>query len=345
MTDDDGGTALLDQFAERRTLTKIAVGFVIAAILLYLLGVVAGWSEIIATLRGARLRWLALACLSTVLGLVAWGKAWHVVLAVIGIEVPFRRLVVTYFAATFANYVTPFGQAGGEPFIAYVLSQDTGASYEDSLASVVTADLLNLLPFFNFAAVGLAVLVLRAQLPDTVRPLAFGLTALAVAIPAVAYVGWNYRDAVEAGVLRLLGPVASRTERLSIEGVRNRIERFYGSLEVLAAEPRELLYGLVFSYVGWVLFALPLYFAALTIGREIDPFLVLFIVPASTIAGVLPTPGGTGGVEAVLVLLLGPLVGLAPPAAAAMALVYRVASYWFAIVVGGLGSLYVIARA
>ena len=287
----------------------------------------------------------ALACLSTLLGLVAWGKAWQVVLAVIGIEVRFRRLVVTYFAATFANYVTPFGQAGGEPFIAYVLSQDTGASYEDSLASVVTADLLNLLPFFNFAAVGLAVLALRAQLPSAVRPLAIGLTALAVAVPVLVYAGWNYRDAVEAAVLRLLGPIARRTDRLSVGGARDRIERFYGSLEVIAAEPRELLYALVFSYVGWVLFALPLYFAALTIGREIDLLLVLFIVPASTIAGVLPTPGGTGGVEAVLVLLLGPLVGLTAPAAAAMALVYRVASYWFAIVVGGIGSLYVVARA
>jgi uncharacterized protein (TIRG00374 family) len=345
MTDDGGGTAILDQFAERRALTKIVAGFAVAAILLYLLGVVAGWNEIFATLRDARPRWLALACLSTFLGLIAWGKAWQVVLGVIGIDVRFRHLVVTYLAATFANYVTPFGQAGGEPFIAYVLSQDTGASYEDSLASVVTADLLNLLPFFNFAAVGLAVLVWRARLPGAVRPLAYGLTALALAIPVLAYVGWNHRKGVEAGVLRLLSPIARRTERLSIEGVRDRIERFYGSLEVLAAEPRELLYALVFSYAGWVLFALPLYCAALAIGREIDPLLVLFIVPASTIAGLLPTPGGTGGVEAVLVLLLGPLVGLAAPAAAAMALIYRVASYWFAIVAGGIGSLYVIVRA
>jgi uncharacterized protein (TIRG00374 family) len=345
MSDDDGETAILDQFAERRTLTKTVAGFVVAAILLYLLGVVAGWGEILATLRDAQPRWVALACLSTLLGLVAWGKAWQVVLAVIGIDVRFRRLVVTYFAATFANYITPFGQAGGEPFIAYVLSQDTGASYEDSLASVVTADLLNLLPFFNFAAVGLAVLAWRAQLPDAIRPLAFGLTGLAVAIPVLAYVGWTHREGVEAGVLRLLAPVARRTDRLSIEGARGRVEGFYASLEVLAAEPRELAYALVFSYAGWVLFALPLYFAGLTIGREIDPLLVLFIVPASTIAGLLPTPGGTGGVEAVLVLLLGPLVGLAAPAAAAMALVYRVASYWFAIVVGGIGSLYVIARA
>ncbi|MFB6295354.1 MAG: YbhN family protein [Halobacteriales archaeon] len=345
MTDGDGGGAVFEEFGDPRTLAKIAVGFVVAGILLYLLGFVAGWDEIVDALRGARYRWLAVAGLSTLLGLVAWAKAWQVVIRVIGIEVPFRRLVVTYFAATFANYVTPFGQAGGEPFIAYVLSADTGASYEDSLASVVTADLLNLLPFFNFAALGLAVLLWRARLPDAVRPLAFGLTALAVAVPVLAYVGWNHRDGVEAGVLWVLSPFARHTKRFSVTGVRERIDRFYAALEVLADEPRELLYALVFSYTGWVFFALPLYLSALAIDVWIDPLLVLFIVPASTIAGLTPTPGGTGGVEAVLVLLLGPLVGLAVPQATAIALLYRVASYWFAIVAGGVGTLYVIARA
>lgn len=345
MSRGNGGTAIADKFAERQMLVKIVAGFAIAAILLYLLGVVAGWDDILETLSNIQLRWLALACLSTLIGLVAWGKAWQVVLSAIGIHVPFRRLVVTYFAATYANYVTPFGQAGGEPFIAYVLSADTEASYEDSLASVVTADLLNLLPFFNFAAIGLVVLLWRANLPDSIRPLAFGLTGLAIAIPVLAYVGWNHRQGVEAAILWVLSPVVGRTKRFSIESVRERIERFYESLELLADRPHDLLYALVFSYTGWIFFAVPLYVSAIAVGHRIDPFLVLFIVPASTIAGLLPTPGGTGGVEAVLVLLLDPLVGLGTATAAAIALVYRLASYWFAILVGGIGALYVVARA
>jgi len=164
-------------------------------LLVYLLGVVAGWREIGRALAGADFRWLAVACGSTFLGLAAWSQAWRVVLSAVGIEVSGRRLVVTYLAATFANYVTPFGQAGGEPFIAYVLSQGTGASYEDSLASVVVTDLLNLLPFFNFAAIGFAVLLVSAELPPAVRPLAYGLTALAIGVPVLAYVGWNHRGA------------------------------------------------------------------------------------------------------------------------------------------------------
>ena len=346
MTRENGAAALYDQFAERQTLAKIAIGFVVAGVLVYLLGYVVGWRSVGQALAGANGRWLVIACASTLVGLVAWSKAWQVVLGVVGIHVTFRRLIVTYFAATFANYVTPFGQAGGEPFIAYVLSQDTDASFEDSLASVVTADLLNLLPFFNFAAIGLAVLLLRARLPDVIRPLAFGLTAIAVAVPAIAYVGWNHRQGVENAVLRLLAPIVGRTKRFSVDGIRHRIDRFYESLELIAADPRNLLYALVFSYTGWVFFALPLYLASLTLNLPIDPLLILFIVPASTIAGLVPTPGGLAGVEATLVALL---LALVPPLtggeAFAIATVYRIASYWFALGVGGLASFYVIARA
>ncbi len=345
MSRSNGASALYDQFADRRTVAKILVGFAVAGALVYLLGVVVGLEDVELTLARANPRWLALACASTLVGLVAWSKAWQVVLAIVGVDVTFRRLVVTYLSATFANYVTPFGQAGGEPFIAYVLSQDTGAAYEDSLASVVIADLLNLLPFFNFAALGLAVLVINARLPDVIRPLAFGLTGLAVAIPAIAYVGWNHRAGVERWVLRMLSPVLDRTNRFSVEGVRERIEGFYESLELVADEPRELAYALVFSYTGWLFFALPLYVAALTLGLRIEPLLVLFIVPASTIAGFVPTPGGLGGVETALVVLLVTLASVTWSEAFALATVYRVASYWFALVVGGAATFYVIARA
>jgi uncharacterized protein (TIRG00374 family) len=96
--------------------------------------------------------------------------------------------------------------------------------------------------------------------------------------------------------------------------------------------------------VGWVWFALPLYFAGLAVGEHIDPLIVLFIVPASTLAGLTPSPGGLGGVEAALVALLAALAGLSLPTAAAVAVLYRVASYVFGLAVGALGVVAVIAR-
>jgi hypothetical protein len=333
-----------DALPGRTTAFKILGGFVVAAVLVYLLGFAVGWRQVVDELATADYRWLAVACLSTALGLAAWGKAWQVVLSECGIDVPYSKLVVTYYAATFANYITPLGQAGGEPFIAYVLTQDTEANYEESLASVVTADLLNLLPFFNFAAVGLGFLLVRSQLVGAAENVAIGLGAMAVGVPALVVVGWHYREYVEAGILRLVSPVAARTGRVSVEGVRARIDRFYDSIADIAEDRRKLAYALVFSYTGWVFFALPLYFAGLTLGLEISLLLVLFIVPASTIAGMVPTPGGLAAVEGALVLLVVALTAFTQSQAFAIATVYRLASYWFALLAGGLASLWVLYR-
>jgi uncharacterized protein (TIRG00374 family) len=329
---------------DRRTLAKTVAGFAVAGVILYLLAVGIGIEEIRGELADADPLWLAAGCASTAVGLVSWAKAWQVVLGVVGIPVRFRKLVVTYYAATFANYVTPLGQAGGEPFIAYVLARDTDASYEDSLASVVPADLLNLLPFVTFAAVGMGVLLARTTLPDEVRGVAVALVVFAVGVPAGAAAGWRVRKRLGRLVVRLVAPVVRRTRFVSLEGVRRRLRELNEAFERIAADPQALAHAMVYSYVGWLFFALPLYFAALTVGEPLGLLLVFFIVPASTLAGLTPSPGGLGGVTAALVALLGVLAGFSSATGYAVATVYRLASYWFAVLVGGLAALWVVAR-
>jgi hypothetical protein len=332
------------EFVDRETAAKTLLGFAIAGILLYLFAAGIGLRDVTQALARADPRWLAAGCLSTVLCLALWGKAWQVVLGVAGIDVPYHRLVVTYFAATFANYVTPLGQAGGEPFIAYVLSRDTEASYEDSLASVVTADLLNLLPFFSFSAIGMSVLLLQAQLPTVAKGLAQGLLVMAVGVPALVAAGWRYRERVRGGVLRLVEPLARVTSRISVDGAARRIDDLFEAFDRIAQDRVALVKAVVFAYLGWVFFALPLYFAGQTLGVPVDLLLVLFIVPASTLAGLTPSPGGLGGVEFALVALLVALTPVGTAAALALALVYRVMSYWFALVVGGGAAFAVVVR-
>ncbi|MFB6117435.1 YbhN family protein [Halosegnis sp.] len=330
---------------DRRTVARTLAGFAVAVVVLALVAAGIGLGELRRALAGADLRWLAVGCLSTATCLALWGKAWQIVLRVTGVEVPYRRLVITYFAATFANYATPLGQAGGEPFIAYVLSRDTDASYEESLASVVTADLLNLLPFFSFSAVGLSVLLARSSLPGAATGLARGLLAMAVGVPLLVAVGWRFRERLRAGILRLVAPITRVTDRVETASVADRIDELYAAFGRIAADRRALIEAVAFAYLGWVFFALPLYFAGLTLGvGAIDPLLVLFVVPASTLAGLTPSPGGLGGVEVALVALLVALAPVSAATALALALVYRAASYWFALIVGGVAAVVVLAR-
>jgi hypothetical protein len=327
-------------FLHRRTLAKTGLGLVAALIVLYLFGTVIGWGEITAALGRANLWWVAPACLSSLVCLTIWTKSWDVILDVLGVDIPFRSLLPTHFAATFADYVTPFGKAGGGPFIAYVLSTDDRASYQESLAGVVTADLLNLLPFFTFAGVGFVALALTGSVPARADVLVFGLATLAFVLPVLVYLSWRKEAAVERLVVRLISPVAARTDRVSVDSVRDRVADFYHRLDVIAEHPHTLGYTLVFAYTGWLFFAAPLYFAGRALAVSLDPLLVLFIVPASTLAGVTPTPGGLGGIEAAVVALLVALTPTSPSTAAAVALLYRVASYWFVVLVAGLAALY-----
>ena len=329
---------------DRRTKLKAVAGFAVAGLLLYFFGRVIGWSEILRAFRNAHPVWLLAGCVSTLVSLVIWAKSWDVILETVGIDVPFRKIVVTYLAATFADYATPFGKAGGGPFIAYVLAADTEANYQDSLASVVTADLLNLLPFFTFAGLGTVALLVQGAVPRQARLLVVGLGGLAILVPVAIYGGWKRRRFVERLVGAVAKPFARRTDRIDAGNLRYRIDEFYGHVDRIAASRRELAYTLVYAYVGWIFFAAPLYFAVRTLGFTISPLLVLFVVPASSLAGIVPTPGGVGGVEFALVGLLVALTAFSPEIAASIALIYRVMSYWFGLAVGGLAAFTVIHR-
>ena len=330
---------------DRRTVVKIAVGFVVAVVLIYLLGAVVGWEETVQRLGRADPWWVGAALGSTVLGLAAWGKTWQIVLSAVGVDVPYRKLVVTFFAATFANYVTPMGQAGGEPFIAFILSRDTQANFEESLASVVIADILRMVPFLNVGLVGLGYIVLRADLPDSLEVFAYLIVAFAVAMPVGIVLVWRYRGRVRRGVLRGLGPLSRRTDRLDLETVDERIGRLYESLDVIRTSPRELTVAVVFAYVGWALFALPLYFSGLAIGLEVPLLLVCFLVPIAVIAGSTPLPGGLAAIEGTLVALMTALLAFSGDQALAVTTVYRLTSYWFVVLFGGVAALWVLARA
>lgn len=332
------------RLGSRSQLLRIGAGFAVAVVLLLVLAAGTGPEELRATLATATLEWVVLACLSVCLGFAAWTRGWQLVLRVADVDAPFPRLFVTYLMAMFANAVTPMGQAGGEPFIAYVLSRETDASYEESFASVVTADLLNLFASFSLATVSLGVLVWRIDLPEAIEPLAGAVPIVALCLLAGVAIGWRYRTDLERFVDGLVVPVVRRVPLVTVEGLRERLANLRAAFGRIADEPRLLVHVLAFSYLGWILYVLPLYFAGRAFGVAIDPLVLFVVVSTSMLAGYVPSPGGLGGIEAVLTGLLVALVALSSAEAYAITLAYRVATYWFVVIGGGLTTLAVVRR-
>ncbi len=341
--DDTKRPAVADWF-DRRQLRKTGFGFVLALVIIGLIFVGVGWERTLERLRMTAYEWVLVASLSTILCLVTWTKIWQMILEVIDIPVPFRWLVVTYFAGTFANYVTPMGQAGGQPFIAYVLSRDTAASYEQSLAIVITADVIRFVPFLTLAILGLGYLMATSQRVVSTELLAVLMIFLAIVPLGAIFLMWRVRERLREALLRVVAPITRRTSRFSAAAVGDRIDRLYGALELIAAAPRRVLVSLAFGYVGWVLFALPLYFSGLALGTPMSLLLVFAVVPAGVLAGATPLPGGLATIEVTVVALLAVLTTLTRADALAVTTIYRLPSYWLVVAVGGLAALWLVRR-
>ncbi len=121
---------------------------------------------------------------------------------------------------------------------------------------------------------------------------------------------------------------------VSVDRLRERLERFVDEVERVSADRRGVKRALGYSTAGWLCLSLALWLAVYAVGYEIPPELALFVVPIGAATNVLPFPGGLGTLEAVFILLLVATAGVPAVEAAAATLLYRAATYWLPLLFG-----------
>ncbi|MFB6094553.1 MAG: YbhN family protein [Halanaeroarchaeum sp.] len=318
----------------------VALGFLGAALLVGGLVAVVGVGELTAALAAVDSRSMALLCLLGLGWLAAWGTTLRAVLGSLDGAVSRRLSFLLYASAAFANNVTPFGQAGGEPIAALLISRSTGSDYERGLAAIASVDALNFVPSIGMALVGLAVYATRFAVGERVRSVFVLVVGLAVAALLGAAILWRVRDRVVTATAStgdaLLRAVDDRLPRVSLDGVRpgERIRGFFTAVSRVAADRRALAVAGTFSLLGWLALVATLWLTLGVLGAAVPVAVVLLVVPVSTVASIAPLPGGAGGVEAAIVLVLVPTTSVSPAVAGAAAIVYRVATYWVPTVLG-----------
>jgi uncharacterized protein (TIRG00374 family) len=326
-----------------------ALGFAGALAVFAVLFWLAGVDDLLAQLAGTDLRLVGLVFLVTLCWLAAWGLALRAVLGALGVSLSVSKALLVFNGAMFANNVTPFGQAGGEPVTALLISRVADTEYETGLAAIASVDTLNFVPSITIALAGVGYFVTETTLGAS-RRLELALVAvvvLAVGVPTLVYLGWRHRYRLERRVVGVLTPVARRmashlprVPEPTVGGVERRIDGFVRAIERVAATPRRLAVALGLSSVGWFCQMLGLWLAFHAIGTPIPLSVALFVVPIGAIAGVTPLPGGAGGIESVLVVLLvaAPLAGVTEPVALAAVVVFRGLVYWTPTVLGGVAT-------
>ncbi|NHN46798.1 flippase-like domain-containing protein [Halostella sp. JP-L12] len=317
------------------------VGFLGALAILAGLFWVAGVEDILAALGRARPDIVALVVVAALGWLLAWGLALRTVLGGLGIPLSVPRSFLVWTGAMFSNNVTPFGQAGGEPFTALLISRATDSEYETSLAAIASVDALNFVPSIGFALLGVAYMATEVTFSARLEYAAASVGALAVALPVVAYLGWEHRYRVERGAVRVVTPFVRWITKLiprksppTAADLERRIEGFFGTIERVGSDRRTLAFALGFSALGWFAQMCALWLSLYALGFTVSFGAVMVAVPLGSVAGVTPLPGGLGGVEAVLAALLVPTTGIGLSTASAAVVIHRASTYWLSTVLG-----------
>ena len=297
--------------------TKLLISLVLGALVFVGLSAYADFSAVVDGLSAFEWRYLPLVLTLTSLNYVLRFLKWQFYLKTIGVEgFAVRDSALTYFAGL-GMVVTP-GKVG-EWLKCYLLRELHGTPMSRSAPVVIAERLTDSLGLVLLGAAGL--FVFRDAWPAFVIIVLGGGLLFAVARhQPLAY--W---------ILNRLSklPLSSR--------FATQAEEFYASSYALLS-PFALVAMTLLSVVSWGFEVLAFYVVLLGVGVEGGGDLLLkasFIMPAATLAGaLLLTPGGLGVAEGGITGLSQVLLGLPKSEAAVAALVIRLGTLWFGVVVG-----------
>lgn len=320
-----------------------AAGALVGLVTLGLLGYLVGLTDIVATLQTLSARQTLALTGVGLLPLVLWGLALWLALGAVGAVTDPGRATLLFCVSLFFNSVTPFGQAGGAPLSGGVVAHAAGTPYERALAAIGSLSAVNTVATLCLWLAGGAALVALDGVAGAWSAIAVAGVGLLVTAGAVSLC-WQQRlwlsDRASGLLATLLGAVARLLPGWSqppAAAVAERVDGFVAALERLAASRRSLLGVVCLVAVGQVTVVLVLYIA-LSFFQRPSFATVLFVVPLSRTAAVVPTPGGIGGREAVLTGLLVSVAGTTPAVAGAVAVLYRVTAFWVPALLGGVAA-------
>ena len=323
-----------------RPAVRAAVGVVLAVVVLAVFVRLTGGREVLAAVARADLGLVAAGSVAGVAAISSWGESLRHALTTTK-PVGGLRYRLAYLSGDFARQILPMGRLSGSAIISYAVSRPFELEYEEALAAVTVADLLNLLSAVTVSGTGLLLLVLGSGFGD-VRTFVAGLTGAVFVAGGVVVLVTRRRALLERAVVSVVGVGHRLAARLGLstaerhlhpDAVGRRIESYFATLDAVAENRRRVAFAAVFAALGWVAFGTSLAVAAAALDVAVPFGAALFVAPASGLVGWSPLPGGSGGIEVAVTAGLAATAGVPVSAAAAVALLYRVCSYWVVVVV------------
>jgi uncharacterized protein (TIRG00374 family) len=310
---EDRAASLTRRLFNVKTGLSFLLGVVILITLLRATSIRPG--DILAELRQIDPRFYALAILSYVLTFPFRGLRWQRLLKNTGTHLPMAPLTEVIFISWFVNSVLP-GKVG-DVYRGYLVRREFGHSLSRTVGTVVAERVVDLICLIVLLGIT-GIFVLRNRVSPMVdHMLQAGWVGLAALVIGMALLYWfgerlvqRFPAKVQAGYAKFAhGTFAS------FNGVRG--------LPLL----------ILLTALCWTFEAGRLYFVMQSLHVGLGLLAALFTVAAISLALIIPTPGGLGGVEAAFTVVLA-VFGVPLQLALAVALLDRLISYYSLIILG-----------
>lgn len=270
------------------------VSFVTTTILLLTLLVIIGSERGLETILSADLSILGTAFIIANSVMLVNSIVWREVLKGISVTLSYTETVKIVLANTFINNITPFGNTGGEPIVAYYLSRKFNIDKGRAFSAVLTADIINFSPLLTSGIMGAVV------------------TSNTGALLFLPVLGFN-----------------SLKEK-AIEEYRN----FRIGLSDNSLQYTDIAKLTAITHISVSMDILAVWLVLASLGLNVALLPLLFIVPLARVANYTPSPGGTGPYELALSGLLIHFYSIPAAGAVSAAVLYRTITYYFGIFAG-----------
>lgn len=271
-----------------------AVSLLTATILLVVLVAVIDPEKGLETMMSADLSVLGAAFVLANSVILVNSIVWREVLKGIGVPLSYTETVRLVLANTFINNITPFGNTGGEPIIAYYISKRFNLNKGRAFSAVLTADIINFSPLITSGIVGMIA------------------TSNIVAMLLLPVLGFNDLK------VRLMDEYRNFRQGLSDNSLQ------YTDIAGLTA----------ITHISVAMDILAVWLVLASLGLNVALLPLLFIVPLARVANYTPSPGGTGPYELALSGLLVYFYSIPAAGAVSAAVLYRAITYYFGIFAG-----------
>ena len=270
-----------------------------------------------------------------------WAWVWDRFFGQLEIQSTVSKTLRMFLTGHFLNSITPLGQFGGEPIMAYIISESTDTEYERSLTAVVSSDIINAAPFFTFTIGGILYLAAIGTVAGFLVDVGIVATVILTVGGLIAYLLWSENGTLSESVHGLLDGIEARIGRFEgvFDSLKESVERVEESFQAAGNDRWFLIETVAISHLAIVAQIVSLYFVFLAMGIEPRFVPIYFLVTLSTVATLSPTPGGSGTYEAAFSGLMTFFYSVDLATALSAAVLFRLTTYWPGIVVGYLSML------